>query len=112
MKFRGMIENISEELKREYKEYTGLELDLVTLRLLPYVMDRALNACGLDRGAIRDNEKPIIKALTEKKLCLCHPYNIKVNFCDKKFYDLVSRILYEGYINLYEEETEKKLTKE
>ena len=47
-KLRGMLENVSKNTKRLYKKHTGLELDLLTLRLLPYLFNQALNATAID----------------------------------------------------------------
>jgi len=112
MKFRGMFENIADETKEKYSKITGVELDVTALRLLPYLLDRAMNSCGLDKRAIKEVEVPIIKHYTQKKLCECYPYNIRVNFCNKEFYKIVCQILYEGYIDLYREEEKEKIEEE
>lgn len=98
MKGRGVLSNVSNRLKVKYKKLTGEEFDTKTLRLCPYVMLMAMDQHSIDRSQVDDREKEILKCWTKQNLCICYPFFDPVQFPNKDFYQLITQILYEGYI--------------
>lgn len=100
---RGDVENLKKtkpELVEKAKQYFGVELDTLRLRLLPYLQYLAVNSMRIDRNKINGDERKIIQSLKQPKHILLDSNNV-VNF-SKDFWDFTSEILYYSYTNYSE----------
>lgn len=91
---------IKADLERKYKAETGLDLNRINLRLLPYVQYTLMNEGIFDRTKLSREESEIIKEL-HKAGCLRNRSKGKLQ-CTSTFWACMNEILYYTYVD-YEE---------
>jgi hypothetical protein len=98
---RGML---TDKIKTFAKEAYGLELTTAGLRLMPYFQYRLLNHNNLGIEHVNQEDRVILAEWREAGYITggCSKHSLG---CTKQFWDIMSELIWLGYVDLEEETT-------
>lgn len=93
---RGNIANVPDDLKTGYQARTGMDLDVTTLRLIPYAIVSAMDR-HIRLTLVSPDEIAVLDAWDSLGLFWLHPSTGRFIARDKEFWDLLTSIVFEAY---------------
>lgn len=88
---------LTERIKKKSVELLGYEISLRELRLMPYVQYCVMNSQNLDPNKVNQEERDILSKWRKAKYISGGAVDLEVS---KKFWDVMSEILWLGYVDL------------
>lgn len=93
------------ELAKKGESILGHPLTVVELLLIPYVHYCAVSRQSTDRSRTNTEEHEILRGWTDRGLCRCFPFNVKVA-PSNDFWQFMCDVLFDAYVLQLHEVTE------
>lgn len=96
--YRGQL---TERIKAKSMELLGYEMDVVELRLMPYIIYVMTNEQRIDPNRVNAAERDILKKWRDLKFIEGGASGLSIS---RKFYDILNEIIFLGYVDIVHED--------